>query len=376
MPLPRLYCASHRPVAYGQPATSIARFVGALAMLLLACNSVLAAEPARNKQTELFVEAFFTRPSASLAAQEWGPIFQKMNVFFRVRAAVGGQKPETREQSFGTFRRVTAVAALEPNGRLVFEDRAFRYDDVTELQEWLNELKAYGAQGAPDGKPLWGLDADQFNLVFKELQQKVDVELNGLKFAEAVQQLDKSQAMPVRLTPSTVELLKSTADSGPISQTLEGFSKGAALAIVLRNEGLGFRPLRTPAGGIELTVAPLTEISDPWPVGWKLKESRSQTAPKLFEIVPVELRDVPLDAVLDAVAMKSGVPVVVDSARLAEEGVDLSLLKVNVPRRKTSWSLLLRSATAPHRLTRDLKIDELGQPFIWVTIFEPVRLKD
>ena len=268
---------------------------------------------------------------------------------------------------------MTAVAALEPSGRLIFQDRVFTQSDLVPLLEWLRELKSYGAQGAPDGKPLWGLDADQFSDVFNVLQKGVDAELNGESFAEAVKQLDQSKEMPVRLTPSTVEYLKTTAGSGPVPQKLKGFSVGTALAIVLRNEGLGFRPLRTPAGGIELTVAPLAEISDPWPVGWDLKESRSDTAPKLFDIVPIELREVPLDAVLDAIAVKSEVPVIVDSRRLAEEGLDLSQLKVTVPRKKTSWSLLLRSATAPHRLTRDLKIDERGQPFVWVTHFEPTR---
>jgi hypothetical protein len=142
---------------------------------------------------------------------------------------------------------------------------------------------------------------------------------------------------------------------------------------VLNDYGLGFRPLRTPEGTIELAVESLEQTTDVWPVGWELKDSRQKTAPKLFEFVPVELNDVKLTDVLHGISVRSEVPVYIDHYRIEARGIDLDKIVVSYPLRRASWSQLLRGITAPNRLINDLGIDEQGQPFVWITTLEPGR---
>ena len=83
--------------------------------------------------------------------------------------------------------------------------------------------------------------------------------------------------------------------------------------------------------------------------------------------MPVDLDNLPILDVLTAISAKTKIPIRFDHYRIEAHRIDLEKTRVNYPPRKTSWSLLLRGVTNPNRLSYDLKIDELGQPFVWIT---------
>ena len=64
-------------------------------------------------------------------------------------------------------------------GRIVLPDRTFTRGDGVNLQEWVEELRLYGAQGSPEGKPLWGLSEEQFKAVFTALSEPSPVDSDG-----------------------------------------------------------------------------------------------------------------------------------------------------------------------------------------------------
>ena len=105
-------------------------------------------------------------------------------------------------------------------------------------------------------------------------------------------------------------------------------------------------------------------------MGWPPRLSRIKTARPLFEIVPVELNDAAFLDVIDAIVTKTEIPMLIDHHRLAEKNIDPNTLTVTIKPKKTSWFQLQKSATNPHHLTRELRIDEAGKPFILVT---PIR---
>jgi len=152
-----------------------------------------------------------------------------------------------------------------------------------------------------------------------------------------------------------------------VRQSTRGITRGTALAMLLNEYGLGFRPLRTPQGKIDLTLEPLSKTSDVWPIGWNFKESRIKTVPGLFKFVPVELDEVPLSDVLRAIEIRTKIPIRVDSYRIRGSGIDMAKIHVTYPRRKTTWSQLIRGVTTSHKLARRYRIDERGHPFIWIT---------
>lgn len=354
---------------------------GTLAVILMMHSAIALAQADRAttknpdlpaKQTILTVELLTGKEGPALAAQEWSQAFERLGMSVRIRSQLADEKPEVKEKQLGFTRMVTVIGKLERNGRVVFPERSFTQSEASKLKEYLDELKTYGAQGAPNGKPLWGLSESQFAALYSALAARVQNDVNDLPLTEAVTRIGLPEKYPFRMTTAAKDWLASEFPTLPnVRHHVRGMGLGTSLAIVLNGYGLGFRPLRTPAGTLELVVDPLKQVKDVWPIGWDLKETRQKTAPKLFDYVQVDLQDQKLADVLNAVAKESGIPVHVDHYRLEAKGIEAAELAVSYPSRKTTWSLLLKGVTNPHKLTHRLKIDELGNPFIWVTILDP-----
>ncbi len=329
------------------------------------------------KETDVRFELIREPGTDGVAAQRWGRLFQKLGITLRIRNPLINDKGEIKESMLGRIRQVKAIGVLRADGTIAFPGRSYSTGDAGRLKEWIDELKTYGAQGAPAGKPAFGLDQRQFALLTTSLSQVVEGETEELGLAEALDQLALPSEYPVRLTEDAKAWL-AVVSSRKVGSELKGFSKGTALAVVLNEFGLGFRPLRTPDGSLQLTIAPLKKQPERWPVGWELEQlklKRTRVAPKLFKMVPVDLKDVPLKDVLDGVTIASGVPVLIDYYKIEAMGIDVRKLLVSHPPKRTSWSLVLKGITNPHKLTRKVLVDERNRAFVWVTLLVTKRAK-
>jgi hypothetical protein len=303
------------------------------------------------------------------AAQKWGRLFSRLGVSMKTRTATLGDKTEINERKIGRFRQVKVVAKLERNGQLrISSKRSFTLSDAEKVKQWIEELTIYGAQGSPDGKPAFGLNPTQFGSIYAVLSLPIEVELQGLKLEEALAKMALPQKYPLRMSASSAEVLRKQRQPALVRGSFNGLSKGVVLAAMLNEFRLGFRPLRSPTGTIELVVEPLAAGKDHWPVGWPPKENNLKTAPNLYKRVPIDIKDVPLNDVLNAVAAKSGVRILIDYYELGGEGIDPAekLVSYTAAERK-SWSLLLKGVTTPLKLARELRIDEQEQAFVWIT---------
>ena len=320
-------------------------------------------------ETEVTLELIAGATAATEHAQAWGQRLQKLDVRFQMRQAVSGDKPEVKEQKQGRMRRVTVVAVLDRNGKILCQDRNFTLAEAEKLGEWIRELKTYGAQGAPQGKPLFGLDERQFAAVMRELSPAVTADTQGLSLEAALGKLSLPERHPLRMTPEAQRIARMIDSNKTLRQSTRGLSAGTALAATLGEFGLVFKPLRTPDGKIELAVSPREDGQDAWPMGWPLDPDKpqGQIVPALFKVVPVNLDDVPLTDVLTAAAEASEVPILTDYHAIEAEGIELSELKVTVPLRKSTWGLLLKQVTFPHKLGRRIVADEAGKPFVIIT---------
>lgn len=324
---------------------------------------------AKAPETDVSLELIATATAATEHAQAWGQRLQKLDIQFQTRQAVAGDKAEVKEKQLGRMRRVTVVAVLDRNGKIVCHDRAFTLAEADKLAEWIRELKTYGAQGAPQGKPLFGLDDRQFGGVMRALSVPVEIDLEGLSLESALAKLPLPEKHPLRMTPEAQRAARLLNADKKVRTDARGLSVGTALAATLGEFGLSFKPLRTPEGKIELSVSPREPGQDAWPIGWPLDPDKpqGQVVPALFKTVPVALDDVPLTDVLTAASQASEVPLLVDHFAIEREEIDLSELKVTVPNRKTTWGLLLRQVTFPHKLGRRIVADDAGKPFVLIT---------
>lgn len=319
------------------------------------------------KETMVTVELVTGPEGVGLRAQEWMRIFQELNVPFKVREARLDEQLGTKETSVGGFREVVVQGRLEKNGSLTFENKSFRQTDTVKLKEWLQELRKYGAQGSPTGQPMWGLNKDQFKSVFESLAEPLNVEPQGQKLREVAMFFKLPEAYPLRWTSGAEAALAQMRAEPVIRQSLRGVTHGTALAIALGESGLGFRPRRTPQGQIELTVIPLTESTEVWPIGWPLIEPAPKIAPQLYKNVRIDFEDETLEDVLNAASDVLKIRIFIDDFALRERKIDLAKVAVSHPKRETTWSGALKSLGYQAKLRREVWMDERGQPFVWIT---------
>ncbi|MBM79071.1 MAG: hypothetical protein CMJ78_00560 [Planctomycetaceae bacterium] len=326
-------------------------------------------------ETQVEFELLTGRSGQGLYAQKWGREFRTLGARLRIRRSVLDDKPQIKERMFGTIRKVTVTGVMDRSGKLIFPMRSFSLGHGKKLAEWIRELRTYGSQGSPEGKPLFGLNQGQFARIYNELSETVKGSTRELLLEKSIEKIGISSSFGINFAESANAYLKKRPRTPPVRQEYKEFSKGLALASLLNEYGLGFKPTRTPEGSLELQIRPLEVSLDRWPIGWPPKTPNLKTAPKLYKMVPVELDKVALRDVLDAAATASGVPILVDYYHIEKEGGDISKEIVSYPSKRTTWSLLLKGVTNPIKLTRRLMIDENGRAFVWVTTIRADRAR-
>ncbi len=322
------------------------------------------------RSTTVEVELLTAPEGGALHAQQWRAQFEQLGISLRVRRPVLNDKADVTERVVGTLRYVTAVGQLERSGKIVFPGKTFGYSDGPKLKEWLDELKTYGAQGSPNGRPLWGLSEKQFKVTYDVLTAVQKESVAGKDLPEAVIALNLPKNLSVRWSIAAQQHLERRVAEGRITAVHDtaGFSKATALAIALNDQGLGFRPNRTPEGTIELLIEPqAVDRQDHWPVGWPLQRQAPVAMPGMFVMVNVALERLPASEVLADVAQATETPILIDRAEFERRDIDLTKLLVSHPLKKTTWSLALRAMLVPKHINREYWQDEAGRGFVWIT---------
>jgi hypothetical protein len=316
-------------------------------------------------------------PSAGYESHRWVEALRDYGVTVRVRTPRAGDELGVNETIQGTLRWVVATGELDAQGQLKFPDRSFSVRDQTQLKEWIDELKLYGAQGAPEGKPLWGLTNAQFSKVFESLSTPVVGTVRGQRLDAVLEQIGLPEDLPVRYHSTAIASIADRQVEAALQAEVQGLSAGTALAAVLANYGLGYRPLRTPAGSMELVVEPLVNLKQPWPIGWEPDKeiSRGKLAPGLYRMVPVGFDEIPLENILGAISEAGEIPVVINYDSAQQRGIELDS-PVSYPQKRAAYMMVLSSVIRGSRLKQDLRVDERGLPFVYVTAFVPRTIED
>jgi hypothetical protein len=328
----------------------------------------------KSSKTSLDVQLLVGNEGVGLQAQRWLRVFEKLEIPLTVRSGDIAEKLSITEQSLGNgIRRVQLVGLLDRTGRLVFSDRSFTEADADKLAVWLTELREFGAQGSPTGKPVWGLSSDQFERLFRSLTPPVREELQGQPLAEAIAAFDLPRDFPLNFSDAAAARIEAAGATAKVRHSFKGIANGTALAALLNEWGLGFRPQRSKTGALQLTIVTLQEATDVWPVGWPLTKKGAETAPVMFKLLPIELDEIELEAVLESVADVAKIPVLLDHHGLQAQRIDPAKAKVSHPRRHVSYNTMLKTVTGMARLQHDIRIDEAGRPLVWVSPIKKSR---
>lgn len=308
-----------------------------------------------------------------LQAQQWQSALEPLDISISIRRGLEGEELETKEKIIGTLRKVTATGRLDRSGKIIFADRTFEPGDRQKIKEWIGTLQTYGAQGSPEGQPLWGLTEDQFTAIYESLTEPTKSDPRDQELEKAVQALPLPSQYAVRWSEAAKKRLARSPEKKIVRQSTQGFAAATALAVMLNDFGLGFRPNRTPSGDLELLIDVPETATDIWPVGWPLKLPRQKAAPKLFTLQQVFFDDVPLAELLGKAAQGAEIPILFDYAQLDLQGKDWTELQITYLPRQATWHTVLRDALNKGKLSFDLWQDEAGQPFLLVTTLKSKR---
>lgn len=329
-------------------------------------------KPGAVRSTTIEIE-LLSSEGGGLQAQQWRSSLESLDVPLSIRRGQSDEEPETKEKIIGTLRKVTVIGRLERSGRIVFADRSFEPGERAPLKEWINDLRTFGAQGKPDGQPLWGLNEEQFTAVFESLTEATKADFVGQDLEAAVRKLPLPAQFPVRWTDAAKSRLERRPGKNLVRQSTQGFSLATALALVLRDHELGFRPSRTPSGDLEFVIDVPETAGDAWPIGWPLKLSRQKAAPKLFALQQVYFDAEPLGELLSQAAKSAEIPILLDYADPYVRDPEWAKFAINYPPRQASWHAVVKDSLNKVKLTFDLWQDEGGRPFLYVSSVKSKR---
>jgi hypothetical protein len=339
----------------------ICRTIPAIALLWTAgiATRVQAALP-----IELEVAAQSDAPFAAM--QDWHKVLAEMDLAsVRLRGARGAEEPSIKSRELAGSMRFELLGVLNRKNELVLPGGRFGLGDRTKLKQFFEGLPARHAEaGVERGR--FGLTREQFEVVFRDLSRQVTESTVDGSPRELLPALTKDFNLQVR---GAVEMKAKLREAPPIRAQLQGLSTGTALAAVLRVAGLQFVPKQYGSEPLVLYVEPLDAAKESWPVGWAPPGSPRSLAPAIYQIRNIEIGNYTLAAGLQALGPLLEMPLVTDEYTIAARAIDPAQIKVKFPRSKTYIRRAVDSILSQGRLAGELRIDEAGKPFYWVTQF-------
>lgn len=313
-------------------------------------------------------------PAYRVNAQEWGRVLEPLGYAPQFRQPRPGEATLIENVDSG-LPEVHVVAGMASDGSLRVAGRKFTLADVAALKAFLDELAAFGAAGPRDKDPKWGLTEEQLDEVRKLLTDPVE---SPVVLESPVVTLD-TMGLPREFSLSfsdsaRLRAMAARPEHVPAALELSGFSRGTAYAIVLSQFGLGFRPQRSPSGKYILEIVEGGESDNVWPVGWKSTEVVSRLIPAYLKSIPVTgLKETPASDVISAVSDWLKIPSFSSVHRLQEAGRKPEQLKYTRADGKMPPGALLNSLGEKLGLGFDIRCDEAGKLFLWVTTQEEAK---
>ncbi len=346
-------------------------FLGSAATAMCQSRDEGSESSRRTLDIEVLIQS---QTSHRIKAQEWGRVLQDLGYSVKFREARGGESPGVEDRDSGDLLSTHIVAAMAPDGSIGFGNYRFTIESPQPLALLLEEIRRYGANGPPNASPTWGLTDEQFKEVTQLLAQPVRDAIELQSPVLAIESIGLPDNIRLKFTDAARGLAVGKRPvSAPDSLALQSFSGGTAISIVLAQYGLGFRPKFVAPGRYDLEIDRGSEASNLWPVGWKPEQSFSEILPAYFKAIPLDVEDVETGKLIGAVSDKLQVPFFSAAQALDEKGLDIDTLKYTRKDDRISPARLLTAVGDKLDLGIDLRVDEAGKLFLWVTTAEDAR---
>ena len=349
------------------------RLILGAAFLLQFAVAAWAAAPA--VELELVTE----RGVQITAPQQWLQLLAGIGIEqVRIRGMQPGDEPQLVNTGNAERASYHVVGVLTSREQLRLPGGTFSRADRVKLKDYFARLAADGADSVTAPHVRFGLTEKELSTVLADLAQPIDFETKGLASRGFVDRLQTKRSFKIAVDGQADRVIRSAA---PLSDELRGVSAGAGLAIALRNCGLVMRPEKTvgqpivyrvvPAGTDAVAQPTIGRMSAPdmayWPIGWDQGKPPGEIAPSLRESLNAEIDGYTLEEALRrdrptieaANVHRSRGP---QGARY-RSGEDSSEAGSNADELQASDRSRARAA----HLGCEIRVDEAGEPFLWVT---------
>jgi hypothetical protein len=251
---------------------------------------------------------------------------------------------------------------------------------MTRLATWMKDLAENGPVAGRTPKSEYGLSSADFKNVQKDLGTSVGFATQGMTRREVVEKIAGRLKLPLKLEADVA----SSLSSDKLEDELSELSCGTALAAVLRSAGYRLLP-QTSGGQTTYTIIKsdgkpvnpnMADLSldtlKAWPVGWTSQKANKDTVPALYEFRNINVQNVSAARALDVIGKRLKTPVVYDRLALERHKIDPTKAMVSIPNSKTFYASALRRLLFQAKLKFDLRFDDAGAPFLWVTTVKQV----
>jgi hypothetical protein len=287
----------------------------------------------------------------------------------QIRQATGTDKPQIESSGNASDPDYKVTGVLTSRNELILPGGKFSARDSGGLRIWLDKLRNEGAaraQGAP--RLPFGFTVAQLQQVQADLRRPVDISTLGVQPRVLLERLGAQLTLPL---VAQSDVADSLAEGSPLTMELKGVSAGTALSCALRARGLALAPRTNPKRQPEYVVMRASENLEAWPVGWPPKKPERDLLPGLFELVNVELEDIPLSQLLDVLGDRLKVPLLFDQAAIERQKIDVSKVRVSLPPKETAYAIVLNKTLAHGKLKYVIRVDDANKPVVWITTLLP-----
>ena len=335
-------------------------------LLALGAGRAAAADPSPRASFDLTTEQGFP----ITGAQEWTKVLSDLGISnVRIHSGAATEVKIDESQQTRGQRSYKVFGILRANGSLDLPGGNFRSADRAGLKQWLTKLGAGGKEGVTVEAGPFGLLPSQLEKINDDLEQTVAASTTGATAEKVVQAVGKQLRFPLRVDPSAETPLKRSR----MIDELKGLSAGTALAAVCRSAGCILVPTPDNRGAMRYEVTHSRRGDSGWAVGRDVGSKGVRVLPGLFDNADVEISETPLLDVLTSISQQLDAPLVIDRYALADQRIDLDKLVANHPAKKTTYGLALRRVLGKALLRYELRVDEQGRPFLWVSTVQTVE---
>jgi hypothetical protein len=333
------------------------RLTAFLVALLLMTSLCAAAAPRVSLE-------IITRPSIPpTAPQQWLEALSSLGFTgLQIRSGSEGDKPEVESTGTAAAPAYRVVGILAADNMLHVPGGKFGMRETGRLRKWMQDLGNDGVEGVTQERMAFGLTPSQVEQVLADLRQPVGFSTLNMPATEAIQKISRRLRLPLQIDPGSSTALARVK----VADELKDLTCGTALAAIVRPAGLVLQPRREGATtGYRITKP--VKGQDMWPVGWPLKKRAADELPVLFEMLNVEIADIPVSEAIDAIQGRLGAPLVYDRTAMAMHGADPTTAPAAVPAKRMSYSQVLGKTLAQAKLRYEVRIDDADRPFSWIT---------